>query len=518
VQPQGTARSGAGVWLGPAVALAVGLPILVWGLAVSNASTIAWFTPVADAAAVVCMFVVALLGALDVELRQNRRTLPIVFIASATTVMWVGHFAIFPGVVPAIAGERFNQATVTLFLSINLLTPLMLAVALFIRGGPLARPGRALVAAIVVAAAFGLLMIAFAIAFGPSIQTVSPEGEFYAADAFVGVAGLVPALIGLVAYSIGLRGDERIARGVLAALTFTALNSISLLFLRERYTPIWYADRVLALLPFVALLAGQLGLYTWSVVTERRALADLGAALTDAEHASRAKSNFINLAAHELGTPISVIRGYVEMLVDGNFGSVSDAQKRPLEAVRATATELAERVQQLLMASRLEADMPPPADLAAVTSDLTLVVRAAVERSNDRANLIGARITSQVPAQPVAVAGSDRDLGIICDNLISNAMTYTADAARVRVEVSDGESPEVRVSDNGLGIPESAKERIFDQFYRVDNKDFGYPAGTGLGLFISRRLAERHGGELFLERSAPGEGSVFVLRLRRASR
>jgi two-component system OmpR family sensor kinase len=71
------------------------------------------------------------------------------------------------------------------------------------------------------------------------------------------------------------------------------------------------------------------------------------------------------------------------------------------------------------------------------------------------------------------------------------------------------------VIDNGIGVPEWAKERIFEQFYRVDDVQFGYPSGTGLGLYISRRLAERYGGQLFLERSSPTEGSVFTLRLQR---
>jgi signal transduction histidine kinase len=670
------------VWLGSGVALIVGLPILVWGVAASSAPTLAWFVPVSDVAAITCMLVVALLGFLDVELRRDRRTLPVLFIASATAVMWIGHFAIFPGVVPAITGQRFNQATSSLFLSINLLTPLMLAIALMLRGGHVASPRLAAVGASAGGVALGLAVVVLAIALAPSVSTVSATGEFFAADSVVGVAGLIPALLGLVTYAVGLRGDERITGGVLAALTFTALNSISLLFLHARYTPSWYADHVLALLPFVALLAGQLGLYTGSVITERRLAAEVGAAaerrrigldiaaamaretdplpvvdrllagvieavaadrvtmlrllpdgyvversvdrderpahvgtvlpldsvvagnrpvvreaverkqpvvlgsysvagldrtvseahagilhsvvmplvrggnvdgvlivgrrsdraftradvdqleelgaiaamlirnarlLADAEFASTSKSNFINLAAHELGTPISVIRGYVEMLSDGTLGAVIESQRGPLEALRANAAELAGRVDQLLTAARLDGASPEPRDRKVTTADLVTVARAAVERAQDRARLIGAAVTCEAPAEPLTVAASDRDVGIICDNLINNAMTYASGVARVRVEVSGGDAPAIRVIDNGLGIPDSARERIFDQFYRVENADFGYPAGTGLGLYISRGLARRHGGDLVLERSSPDEGSVFLVRFRRAS-
>ena len=680
MQARTAARSRPAVWLGSAAALVIGLPILLWGVLTKTTPELQWFVALCDGVAFVCMVVVALLGSLDAELRQNWRSLPIVFVACSTAVMWAGHFAVFPGDVPALAGQRFNQATSTLFLTINLLMPLMLSVALLQRGGALARPRAFIVGAVTAGVLLGLLVIAVSVAVGPNLQTVSPAGEFLEFDAPVGVAGLILALLGLLAYSVGLHGDERIAGGVLGALTFTALNSISLLYLHARYTPSWYADHVLALLPFAALLAGQLWLYSGSVLAERSAasavamaserrrigldiakamaretdpmpvvdrllngvidaltadrvtmlrlvpegfvvehsvdrqgrsanvgvvlsldsvvagkrkvvseaverqrpivlgsyrvigldsdaeeghagilrsvvmplvrggtvdgvlivgrrthrpfteadvdqLAELGAIaalvirnsrlLADAESSSRAKSNFINLAAHEFGTPIAVIRGYVDMIADETLGRLTSEQRGPMDAIRATAADLAERVDQLLIASRLEAGVSPQAVDSDATADLGVVVREAVVRAKDRAALIGAAIEINIPAVPVVAEGSARDIGIIVDNLLNNAMTYSRGPAQVSVKVAGGESPEIRVSDQGIGIPEAAKERIFDQFYRVDDVDFGYPAGTGLGLYIGRRLAERHGGQLLLERSSPDAGSVFTLRLRR---
>jgi signal transduction histidine kinase len=148
-------------------------------------------------------------------------------------------------------------------------------------------------------------------------------------------------------------------------------------------------------------------------------------------------------------------------------------------------------------------------------TDIAAAVRDAIGRARDRARLIGADIHSEVPEGKMLVEGSARDVGIILDNLLNNALTYSHPPAQVRIEVVDAESAQVKVSDSGIGIPEVAKERIFEQFYRVDDAEFGYPSGTGLGLYISRGLAERCGGELILERSEPGEGSVFTLRLRR---
>lgn len=668
--------------MGSVVALAIGVPILLWGLLTPSAPILPWVSPVCDAIAIVCMVVVGVLGSLDALLRKSRRSLPIVFIAASTAVMWAGHFLMFPGTIPAFSGQRFNQATSTLFLTINLATPVLLTFALVQRGGRLDRPRMAIFASIAIGAALGAAVIAGAIVIGPLLMTVSPSGAFLPIDAVVGVAGLIPATFGLLTFFLGLQGDERIAGGVLAALTFSALNSIDLLYLHTRYSPPWYADHVLAALPFAALVAGQLWLFTDSVLAERRGatavaaaarrrrigldvaetmaretdlmpvvdgllngvleavaadrvtmlrlvpdgyvversvdrdgfpasigtmrsldsvvdrgrpvvreavetqrpvvlgsytvggldtsapegqgqalivrsvvmplargrvvdsalvvgrrsdrpftdgdvdqLEELGAIaallirnarfLAEVESSSRAKSNFINLAAHELGTPIAVIKGYLEMLADSTLGPVDERQRASMNAVRSTVDELADRVQQLLVAARMEVASAEPDSPSMPATDLPEVVHDAVSRARDRAGLIGAEITEKAAGQHLTVQGSPLDIGIILDNLLNNAMTYSREPAKIRVEVSDGATPVVRVADAGIGIPEESRERIFDQFYRVDDAEFGYPAGTGLGLYISRRLAERCGAQLYLERSNRKQGSVFALRLRR---
>jgi signal transduction histidine kinase len=239
--------------------------------------------------------------------------------------------------------------------------------------------------------------------------------------------------------------------------------------------------------------------------------------LAEAESASRAKSAFINLAAHELGTPISVIRGYADMLAEETFGPITQEQRRPVESIRNMSGDLAGRVQQLLVASRLEAGVEGPPGFTPTSSDVHTVVENALMRAEDRARLIGASLAADPPAGPVMVSGPEGDLGMILDNLINNAMTYSHPPARVAIQVMAGdEIVEVRVVDSGIGVPAADRERIFEQFYRVDDVEFGYPSGTGLGLYISRRMAERYGGQLFLERS-DRTGSVFTLRLQRAN-
>jgi signal transduction histidine kinase len=236
--------------------------------------------------------------------------------------------------------------------------------------------------------------------------------------------------------------------------------------------------------------------------------------LTAAESASVAKSNFMNLAAHELRTPLSVISGYVNLLADGSLGPVSEPQQRTLDVVRDKTRELNEQVEHLLLAARLEAAMDDPAAIDTLSVvDLRDIVREAVDRNTGRASLIGATIRLDLPGTPVLATADARNVGIVIDNLLNNAMTYSNPPTELTIQVAREDRPLVRVIDRGIGIAPAEQERIFEQFYRVDNKLFAYPSGTGLGLFISRRLAARGGGELVLERSTPGGGSVFTLRL-----
>ncbi|HEY1455040.1 MAG TPA: GAF domain-containing sensor histidine kinase [Candidatus Dormibacteraeota bacterium] len=678
MEAPGASRGGFSLWAAPAVALAIGLPILASGLVAQSAPQLLWFIPLCDGLAIGCMLVTFTLGVLDAALRGDRRSLPIAAIAVATAIMWAGHFIIFPGDVPGLGGSTLNQATANLFLGINLLTPIMLSIALLQGGSPLSHVTRAVILTTLAGALIGGAAVALALAIGTSLQSVSSNGTFFDADRVVGVAGLVPALLGIFVFLAGRRGDVRIAGGVLAALTFMVLNSVTLLLLVGRYTPMWYADHVLALLAFLALLAGQLMLYAGSVGAERRSagaaasaaerrrigleiahamavqvevdpvverllagaieavdadrgtmlrlvpggfvvehsidkegrsaqigrifsldsvvagaskvvelavstkraqlagpyrvisldteiedhadirhsmvmplmrggevdavmilgrrhrdaftdadvdqLRDLGAIaallirnarlLTAAESASIAKSNFMNLAAHELRTPLSVINGYVNLLADGSFGAVSEPQQKTLDVVRNKARELNEQVEHLLIAARLESAMEDgdPAGTPSVV-DLRDIVREAVDRHAGRASLVGATVVVDLPSSPVRASADVRNVAIIIDNLLNNAMTYSNPPSEVRVQVAAEDRPLVRVMDRGIGIAADQHERIFEQFYRVDNTLFGYPSGTGLGLFISRRLAARSGGELVLERSAPGEGSTFTLRL-----
>jgi signal transduction histidine kinase/HAMP domain-containing protein len=228
----------------------------------------------------------------------------------------------------------------------------------------------------------------------------------------------------------------------------------------------------------------------------------------EAQEASRSKSAFLSMAAHELRTPLSVIIGYLSMLQDGTL--TGEAARRPIDMLVGKAQELNGIINDLLMAARVERGTVPT---QLVRLDLREAVQEALGRAEPRVDLLKAVLSYSAPASSVFV-NVDRDqVGRILDNLINNALTYTKGRPEIFVAVSAGESPEVVVEDHGVGIPSDMRELVFERFYRIDHPELGPQPGTGLGLFIGRELAQRLGGSLVLDWTEVGKGSRFVLRL-----
>ncbi|MDQ6743515.1 MAG: GAF domain-containing protein [Candidatus Dormibacteraeota bacterium] len=231
--------------------------------------------------------------------------------------------------------------------------------------------------------------------------------------------------------------------------------------------------------------------------------------------ATRVRSQFLNMAAHELRTPLSVIAGYVSMLEDGTLGAVPAAWQTPLVVLVDKTRELAHLIDDILLAGRLESGV---ARTSGHSMDISESLEEAVRRAGPRAALLAADVKLRTRDSAVRVWADPDHVGRILDNLVNNAFSYSPAPPRVSLTLAtDAGSAVVRVEDGGRGIAPDHRDRIFQQFYRVEEQAVGYPPGTGLGLFISRALAERYGGSLDLEWSEPGVGSRFALRLPLAS-
>ncbi len=177
-----------------------------------------------------------------------------------------------------------------------------------------------------------------------------------------------------------------------------------------------------------------------------------------------------------------------------------------MEMIAAKVTETHRLVDDILLAARLESGAVPT---ALETLDLNDVIRRAADRSQARSLLAGVQVEAAPQRRPVSVRADRFQVDRIIDNLVNNAISYGGGSTWVMLSIDPSEPPAVRVHDRGVGISPELHGRVFDRFFRVDNR----VPGTGFGLHVGRVLAEACGGSLSVERSAPGEGSVFRLEL-----
>ena len=204
------------------------------------------------------------------------------------------------------------------------------------------------------------------------------------------------------------------------------------------------------------------------------------------------------------------------MLSDGSLGTVPEGWNKSLQILMTKTRELSKMVDDLLEAARTDAKPLPDRP---IQLDLREVVQAAVDRARPRADLLHAEIASGLCSTPIPVEGDAKQLGRLLDNLVNNGLTYTVRPPRLSITVSaQGDRAFVRVADNGVGIAGDERERVFDRFHRTMDPAFHDVPGTGLGLYISRQIAEGHAGRLLIESSEPGAGTVFALALPLATR
>ncbi|MET0625820.1 MAG: HAMP domain-containing sensor histidine kinase [Pyrinomonadaceae bacterium] len=226
---------------------------------------------------------------------------------------------------------------------------------------------------------------------------------------------------------------------------------------------------------------------------------------------------FINAVTHELKTPITSIRLYLETLKSREVDAARRAEF--YDIMLADSDRLLGTVEQVLHAGRT-AHARRPANVSLV--DLGQLVRECLELARVRYGLApeSFRYVESPEAAGAGVSGDREELRAAVSNLLDNAVKYSGEAVSVAVELAplDERTLAVRVSDRGIGIHQNQLKRIFKRFYRVPGHFMARFKGTGLGLFIVRSIVERHGGRVYAESEGLGRGSTFTIQLPRASK
>jgi two-component system phosphate regulon sensor histidine kinase PhoR len=230
--------------------------------------------------------------------------------------------------------------------------------------------------------------------------------------------------------------------------------------------------------------------------------------LTRLKQLESARQEFVANVSHELRTPLSLIKGYVETLLDGARDNPEVAAKF-LQTIDRNAERLKLLIEDLLTVSELESGR---VKLSLQAVPLGPLVAKVFEDFKARAAAKSVKLINQAPDLAVS-ADADR-LEQVLGNLVDNAIKYGRAKGAVTVGGSarDGGQVEVFVQDDGPGIPPEALERVFERFYRVDKARSREQGGTGLGLAIVKHIIQNHGGRVWAT-SEPGRGAAFYFTL-----
>jgi signal transduction histidine kinase len=237
---------------------------------------------------------------------------------------------------------------------------------------------------------------------------------------------------------------------------------------------------------------------------------ELSRVLEDVRGMDKRKTEFVSSVTHELRTPLTSIKGYAAILLSEKLGVLPPQAKERLEKINRHSDELAQFVNDLLDISRIESGRvsmkQEPQNLRRVVEEVADMLSVVLKEKE-------IAFAFQVPEEAKTVLADYGQIKRVFINLINNAIKFTPAGGQITVRaLSADDQIQVDVSDTGCGIPEQALERIFEEFYRVDNLINQQVKGTGLGLALVKNIVEAHKGRIWVKSQA-GKGSTFSFTL-----
>jgi signal transduction histidine kinase len=228
------------------------------------------------------------------------------------------------------------------------------------------------------------------------------------------------------------------------------------------------------------------------------------------EVANQHKSEFLANMSHELRTPLNAIIGFSEVLLERLFGDINEKQDDYLKDIHSSGRHLLNLINDILDLSKVEAGRM---ELDLSTFDLPSAIANALTLIRERAQKHGIAMAQNVEPELGDVLADERKFKQILLNLLSNAVKFTPDGGRIDVSARrQGDNIIIAVHDTGIGIAPEDQEAVFEEFRQVGRNYTSKQEGTGLGLALTRRFVELHGGRISVD-SKPGQGSTFTFTL-----
>jgi signal transduction histidine kinase len=261
-------------------------------------------------------------------------------------------------------------------------------------------------------------------------------------------------------------------------------------------------------------IAGQLGVTLENARLYQRLeaqAAELSRAYEELQEFDRLRTQLVQNVGHELRTPLGLIKGYVELLLEGEMGDVPDNQLAALQIMRDRTTTLARLIHNLTMLQAI-----PREALVLASVSVIDVVRNVLDEHRRSAEEAGITFSEDLPAELPRVVGDQERLELVFSHLVDNAIKFSPAGGTVTIRASANQQRiSVSVIDQGIGIPAEHLGRIFERFYQVDGSASRRFGGMGIGLALVWEIVEAHGGTVEVE-SEPGKGSSFTITLPQA--
>jgi signal transduction histidine kinase len=222
------------------------------------------------------------------------------------------------------------------------------------------------------------------------------------------------------------------------------------------------------------------------------------------------KKEFVFIAAHDLRTPVTAIKGYLSLVLDGSYGQIQDSVKEALEKIKHSNQRLIQLVDDLLQIARAEAGRIP---IRVASMSVIQPINEVLEELKPLANEKNIQMIYQPSPDLSNVMADPERLKELMVNLIGNAIKYTLGAGTISIthDIKNG-GLVTNVKDTGMGISPENQKKLFEKYFRVENDNMRNIQGTGLGLFIVKQLVEKMNGTIWVE-SEEGRGSTFSILL-----